>query len=234
MILFAGLGNPGAKYAGNRHNIGFMAVDEIARCHGFPAWRSKFGGEASEGRLGREKVLLLKPQTYMNESGRSVGEAVKFYKLDPEQVFVFHDELDLAAGKLRCKTGGGLAGHNGLRSIAAHIGPDFHRVRLGIGHPGNKGRVHSWVLKDFAKHDLDWLDPMITAIGRHGDLLASGENSQFQNKVHLAISPKIEAPKPKKAKKPEPAAAQTLKESSEKSGPLAAALKTLFSKQDGN
>ncbi len=234
MILFAGLGNPGAKYAGHRHNIGFLAVDEIARNFNFPPWRSKFRGAVCEGQLGREKVLLLKPQTYMNESGRSVAEAAKFYKLGPEDVFVFHDELDLAAGKLRCKAGGGLAGHNGLRSIAAHMGPDFNRVRLGIGHPGNKGQVHSWVLKDFAKHDHEWLDPMIDAIGRNADQLAAGDTSQFQNKVHLAVNPKADAevPKQKKSKKPAPVTAKVPEKDVEKSGPLAAALKTLFSKQD--
>ncbi|MGI9371263.1 MAG: aminoacyl-tRNA hydrolase, partial [Hyphomicrobiales bacterium] len=172
MILLAGLGNPGSKYAGNRHNIGFMAVDEIARQHGFPSWRKRFQADVTEGRLGSEKAMLMKPQTFMNESGRALGEAVKFYKLDLDDVYVFHDELDLAAGKLRCKTGGGIAGHNGLRSIKAHIGNEFNRVRMGIGHPGNKQQVLSWVLKDFSKADHGWLEPMIDGVARYADLLA--------------------------------------------------------------
>lgn len=158
MRLFVGLGNPGGKYEQNRHNVGFMAVDRIAADHGFGPWRNKFQGAVAEGRLGTEKVLLLKPGTYMNKSGQSVGEAMRFFKLAPEDVTVFHDELDLAPGKCRVKTGGGLAGHNGLRSLDAHIGPAFQRVRLGIGHPGHKDRVSGWVLGDFAKAEQSgWL-----------------------------------------------------------------------------
>lgn len=194
MILFVGLGNPGPAYAGNRHNIGFMAVDEIARRHGFTPWRSRFQGLAAEGRLGADKVLALKPQTYMNRSGQAVGEAMRFYKLAPDAVIVFHDELDLAPGRMRVKTGGGVAGHNGLRSIAAHIGPDFRRVRLGIGHPGDKRLVHSWVLKDFAKAEADWVAPLIDAVAEHAGLLADGQASSFANKVHLAVNPPDAAP----------------------------------------
>jgi len=156
--LFVGLGNPGAKYAHNRHNVGFMALEQIAADHGFSPWRGKFQGAFSEGRLGREKVILLKPETFMNLSGQSVGEAMRFYKLEPEDVTVFHDELDLAPRKIRVKQGGGHAGHNGLRSIHQHIGPDYWRVRIGIGHPGHKDRVSGYVLHDFAKADADWLD----------------------------------------------------------------------------
>ena len=188
MILFAGLGNPGAKYAGNRHNIGFMAVDAIIRRHGFSAARKRFQGDICEGVLDGERVLVLKPQTFMNESGRSVGETVAFYKLEPAQVVVFHDELDLEPGKVRVKTGGGLAGHNGLRSIAAHIGPDFRRVRLGIGHPGRE-LVLAHTLKDFSKGEHDWLDPLLDAIADFAPLLATGRDQTFANKVHLALNP---------------------------------------------
>src|SRR5690606_9040657 len=176
MILFAGLGNPGAKYAGNRHNIGFMAVDAIIRRHGFAAARRRFQGEICEGVLDAERVLVLKPQTFMNESGRSVGEAAAFYKLEPAQVVVFHDELDLDPGKVRVKTGGGLAGHNGLRSIAAHMGPDFRRVRLGIGHPG-RDRVLAHTLKDFSTAERQWLDPLLDAVARYAPLLATGHDA---------------------------------------------------------
>jgi PTH1 family peptidyl-tRNA hydrolase len=188
MILFAGLGNPGAKYAGNRHNIGFMAVDAIIRRHGFSATRKRFQGDICEGVLDGERVLVLKPQTFMNESGRSVGETVAFYKLEPAQVVVFHDELDLEPGKVRVKTGGGLAGHNGLRSVAAHIGPDFRRVRLGIGHPGRE-LVLAHTLKDFSKVEHDWLDPLLDAIADFAPLLAAGRDQTFANKVHLALNP---------------------------------------------
>ena len=187
MKLIAGLGNPGGKYAANRHNIGFMAVDEIARRHGFSPWRRRFSGQAAEGRLGGEKALLLKPSTYLNESGRSVGEAMRFFKLTPEDVIVIHDELDLAPGRLRVKSGGGHAGHNGLRSIIAHIGADFHRLRLGIGHPGDKRAVHGYVLRDFARSDRAWLEPLLGAVADEADLLASGDFATFMNRVHLAL-----------------------------------------------
>ena len=187
MQLFVGLGNPGAKYAGHRHNIGFMAVDAIASEHGFPAWRSKFQAEITDGRVGGERVLLMKPQTYMNNSGQAVGEAMRFLKLSPAEVTVFHDELDLAPGKLRVKTGGGHAGHNGLRSLHQHIGGDYRRVRLGIGHPGAKELVTGYVLHDFARADRDWLDPLLDGIARATVKLAAGDGAGFQNDVALAM-----------------------------------------------
>jgi PTH1 family peptidyl-tRNA hydrolase len=183
MKLFVGLGNPGAQYAFNRHNVGFMAVDAIAAAHGFPSWRKRFRGVVAEGKLGRETVLLLKPGTYMNESGRSVSEAVRFYKLELPDVIVFHDELDLMPGKLRVKTDGGSAGHNGLRSLAVHIGNDYVRVRIGIGHPGHKELVQSWVLHDFAKADHVWLEPLLGAIAQGTPDLAEGANDKFQSLV---------------------------------------------------
>ena len=189
MKLFVGLGNPGAKYAGNRHNIGYMAVDRIAADHGFCPWRSKFQGVMSEGRLGREKVILLKPETFMNLSGQSVGEAMRFHKLEPADVIVFHDELDLAPGKFRLKTGGGHAGHNGLRSIHAHIGEAYDRVRLGIGHPGDKNRVAGYVLADFAKAEADWLDDLLRGISDGAAALADGEGAKFLNAVSLRTAP---------------------------------------------
>ena len=194
MHLVVGLGNPGPKYAGNRHNIGFMAVDEIVRRHGFSAWRKRFQGETAEGMLAGDKVLALKPQTYMNESGRSVGAALRFFDIDPAQVIVLYDEIDLASGKVRVKLGGGAAGHNGIRSITAHIGPHFQRVRLGIGHPGERGLVHPHVLSDFAKADRNWLDPLIQAVAENAALLIKGEDGSFQNKVHLALNPAPEKP----------------------------------------
>ncbi len=196
MKLIAGLGNPGAKYAQNRHNIGFMAVDRIAEDHGFAPWRQKFQGLVSEGRLGGEKVLLLKPSTYMNRSGQSVGEAMRFYKLAPAELIVIHDELDLAPGKLRLKQGGGHAGHNGLRSIHAHLGPDYQRLRLGIGHPGHKDRVAAYVLSDFARADRDWLDDLLRGISDGADKLAAGDGPGFLNAVALRRNP------PRKAERP--------------------------------
>jgi len=200
MKLIVGLGNPGAKYAGNRHNIGFMAVDEIHRRQsGFQPWRARFQGQVAEGRLGPEKVLLLKPSTYMNESGRAVGEALRFFKLEPEDVVVLYDELDLPAARFRMKKGGGHGGHNGLRSITAHIGPDYRRLRLGIGHPGDKKLVSTYVLGDFAKVDGDWLDPLLTEIADQAYLLAEGKDSQFANKLTLALEPEKAQRKPKVA-----------------------------------
>ncbi|GHE70412.1 peptidyl-tRNA hydrolase [Camelimonas fluminis] len=186
MLLFVGLGNPGPKYAGNRHNIGFMAVDEIARRHRAAPWRSKFQAQASEATIGGERVVLLKPQTYMNESGRSVAEAARFYKIAIGDIVVFHDELDLAPGKLRVKTGGGNAGHNGLRSITALVGNDYRRVRLGIGHPGHKDAVHAFVLNDFARSEHEWVSQLCDAVADAAPQLASGEDASFANKVHLA------------------------------------------------
>jgi peptidyl-tRNA hydrolase, PTH1 family len=189
VFLFVGLGNPGAKYSGNRHNIGFMAVDEIVRRHSFAPWRKKFHAEMSEGKLGNEKVMVLKPQTFMNESGRAVGEAVRFHDIDLERVYVFYDELDLAAGKMRVKLGGGAAGHNGIRSIASHIGPDFKRVRLGIGHPGEKDFVMPHVLGDFAKSDRDWLTKLLEGVAQEVELLASGQDEKFQSRVAMVLNP---------------------------------------------
>ena len=194
MFLLVGLGNPGLKYAGNRHNIGFMAVDEIVRRHGFSAWRKRFQGVTAEATIGGEKVLALKPATYMNESGRSVGEAMRFYDIEPDRLIVLYDEIDLAEGKVRVKFGGGAAGHNGIRSIIAHVGPHFQRVRLGIGHPGERGMVHPHVLSDFAKADKVWLEPLIDAVAGHAPLLIQGQDASFQNKVHLALNPAPEKP----------------------------------------
>ena len=209
MKLFVGLGNPGAQYAGHRHNIGYMAVDRIAADHGFGPWRSKFQGKIAEGMLGREKVLLLKPETYMNLSGQSVGAAMQFYKLTPADVIVFHDELDLAPGKARVKIGGGHAGHNGLRSLHSHIGDAYGRVRLGIGHPGHKDRVAGYVLHDFAKADADWLDDLLRGISDGAPYLAAGDAARFMNAVALRTAPPRSSttpakPKAAKAKPPEP------------------------------
>lgn len=183
MLLLAGLGNPGARYARNRHNIGFMAVDEIARAHAFGPWRTRFRAEVAEGRMGGDKVLAMKPQTYMNRSGEAVGEAARFFKLAPAQVIVLHDDLDLAAGKLRVKKGGGNAGHNGLRDIDAHIGNDFWRVRLGIGHPGDKSQVHAYVLGDFAKAEAETAAALVDAAGAEIARLAAGEPEAFMSRV---------------------------------------------------
>ncbi|MDF1856914.1 aminoacyl-tRNA hydrolase [Pseudooceanicola sp.] len=189
MKLFVGLGNPGAKYAQNRHNIGFMALDRIALDHGFGPWKARFQGELAEGALGGDKVLLLKPGTFMNLSGQSVGEAMRFYKLDPSDVTVFHDELDLAPGKLKVKDGGGHAGHNGLRSLHQHIGDAYQRVRIGIGHPGHKDRVAGYVLHDFAKADEGWLDDLLRGVSDGAADLARGEPGRFMNAVALRVAP---------------------------------------------
>ena len=210
MHIFVGLGNPSPKYAGTRHNIGFMAVDRIAEDHGFAPWRAKFQGQLSEGRLGREKVLLLKPETFMNLSGQSVGEAMRFYKLEPTDITVFHDELDLAPGKVRVKQGGGHAGHNGLRSLHGHIGDGYNRVRLGIGHPGRKDMVSHYVLHDFAKLDQDWLDDVLRGVSDGAPQLADGETGKFLNAVSLRTNPprsstsKPKAEEPKAPPPPEP------------------------------
>ena len=187
MLLLVGLGNPGKTYAGNRHNIGFMALEAIARAGNFPPFRARFQGRATEGPLGRERAILLEPATYMNESGRAVAEAARFYKIPLKNIVAFHDELDLPPGKLRIKTGGGDAGHNGLRSITAHIGQNYRRVRLGIGHPGDKALVHSYVLNDFAKSETGWVDALCDAVARNAALLADGQDASFQNKVHLVM-----------------------------------------------
>ncbi len=200
MLLLVGLGNPGEKYANHRHNVGFMAVEAVAEAHGFGPARGKFQGALQEGflagRNGREKALILKPQTFMNESGRAVGEAMRFYKLTPADVVVFYDELDLAPGKLRMKTGGGAAGHNGIRSIDAHIGNNFRRVRIGIGHPGDKARVTGHVLGDFAKADRDWLEAMLGAIADAAPLLNENDNNRFQTAVAHKLAPARPAKEP--------------------------------------
>ena len=201
MMLLVGLGNPGEKYAGHRHNIGFMAVDAIARAHGFAPWRSRFQGLASEGSIAGVKTLLLKPQTFMNESGRSVGEALRFYKLPLDALVVLYDELDLAPGKLRVKQGGGAAGHNGIRSITAHSGEAFWRVRLGIGHPGHKAKVTGHVLGDFTKADADWLEPLLDAIAAEAGWLAAQDMARFATAVAQQLVPP-RADKPAAAQQP--------------------------------
>ena len=193
MLILAGLGNPGAQYQHNRHNIGFMAIDALARRWPFAVARSKFQGHASEGTIDGTKVLLLKPQTFMNDSGRSIGEAMKFYKLTPADVVVFYDELDLAPGRFRMKTGGGAAGHNGVRSTIAHIGPDFRRGRMGIGHPGHKDRVLGHVLSDFHKVDQAWVKALGEAIADAAPMLAAGEDERYQAEVmRLAPAEKLD------------------------------------------
>lgn len=196
MQLFVGLGNPGPKYARHRHNVGFMAVDAIAHRHGFPAFRKRFRGLVSEGRLGDERVALLKPQTFMNESGRAVAAAMQFYKAGLAEIVVFHDELDLTEGKLRVKRGGGSAGHNGLRSINRLVGPGYRRVRLGIGHPGDARRVTGHVLHAFASEDAGWLMLMLDAVARSADLLAADDDANFMNRVAILTRPAPSAPAP--------------------------------------
>ena len=190
MLLLVGLGNPGARYVGNRHNIGFMALQAIAKRHGIGPWRRRFQGVACEGQIGGVRSLLLLPGTYMNESGRAVAEAVHFYKLALGDVTVLHDEIDLPPGKVRVKVGGGVAGHNGLRSISEHIGNDYRRVRIGVGHPGNKDLVYAYVLSDFAKSERPWVEALIAILADNVELLARGEDASFQNKVHLAMAAK--------------------------------------------
>jgi PTH1 family peptidyl-tRNA hydrolase len=187
MRLLVGLGNPGTRYAGNRHNIGFMIVDAIARRHGVGPWRRRFQGVAVEGTIGGERVLLLLPGTYMNESGLAVAEATRFYRIEVGDIVVFHDEIDLPPGKIRVKTGGGAAGHNGLRSISAHVGNDYRRVRIGVGHPGAKELVQPYVLGDFAKAERPWVEAMCDIIADNAGLIAKGADATFQNKVHLAL-----------------------------------------------
>jgi peptidyl-tRNA hydrolase, PTH1 family len=187
MLLFAGLGNMGEAFARHRHNAGFMAIDALARANHSPAFRARFQGLVSEIALSGERVILLKPQTYMNESGRSVGDTARYYKIDPSRVVVFHDELDLPPGRVRVKTGGGNAGHNGLKSVSAHIGNEYRRVRIGIGHPGDKSLVHDYVLSDFAKQDMPWLEALCGAISANAALLAEGRDEGFQRKIFAAM-----------------------------------------------
>lgn len=188
MRLFVGLGNPGSRYAGNRHNVGFMAADAIVRAHGSAPWRRRFQGQAAEAVLDGLKVVLLKPETFMNDSGRAVGEALRFYKIGLPDLVVLHDELDLPPGKLRVKQGGGNAGHNGLRSISALCGNEYRRVRIGIGHPGHKDLVHGYVLRDFASSERPWVEDLCDAVARDAALLAKGDDAGFQNRVHLAMA----------------------------------------------
>jgi len=201
MKLLVGLGNPGAKYARHRHNVGFMALDAIIEHHNFGPVRRRFHSEAAEGRIDQEQVLAIKPQTFMNESGRAVSEAARFYKIGVSDIIVLHDEIDLDAGKVRVKRGGGLAGHNGLKSIAAHLGPDFTRVRIGIGHPGDKDRVHRHVLGDFAKADAAWLDPLLDDMAGNAAKLVAGDHANFMNalagtsrKQPMPVAPDSSAP----------------------------------------
>jgi len=187
MLVIAGLGNPGLRHARNRHNVGFMAVDAIAERQKFGPFRARWQGLAAEGLIGETRVMVLKPQTYMNDSGRSVGEALRYMKLDLSALIVIHDELDLAPGKVRVKVGGGEACHNGLRSVTAHVGPGYKRVRIGIGHPGDKALVYHYVLSDFAKSEAPWVGAVAHAIAEAAPLLAAGRDASFQNKVHLAM-----------------------------------------------
>jgi PTH1 family peptidyl-tRNA hydrolase len=188
MLLFVGLGNPGLRHARNRHNIGFMAVEAIVGRYNFAPFRARFQSRTSEGQIAGERIVLIEPQTFMNESGRAVGEAARFYKINLADIVVFHDELDLAPGKLRVKLGGGNAGHNGLRSITAHLGNDYKRVRLGIGHPGDKALVYSYVLSDFSKSEEPWVEALCRATVNEIPLLVKGDDAHFQSKVHLAMA----------------------------------------------
>jgi len=190
MQILVGLGNPGPRHAGNRHNIGFMVVDAIAAAYRAAPWRRRFQSETAEATIGGERLLLLKPQTFMNESGRAVGEAARFFKTELDGISVFHDELDLREGKLRVKTGGGDAGHNGLRSITAHLGNAYRRIRLGIGHPGDRNLVHPYVLSDFFKAERPWVEDLVAACAEFAPLLVRGETANFQNKIHLAMQAK--------------------------------------------
>ena len=239
MLLFAGLGNPGTKYANNRHNVGFKAADAIARRHSFAPWSKKFQAEIAEGKIGGEKVLLIKPQTFMNLSGQSVGEAMRFYKVEPSAVTVFYDEIELPAGKVRVKVGGGSAGHNGIRSLDQHIGKHYRRVRIGVGHPGVKEMVHGHVLGDFAKSDREWLEVLLDAIAGNAELVAKGDENGFMNKITLALRETLQPtgeddrPPPKQPKAQShvrQARQQAPAVKVPESGPMAAMLKKLFGK----
>jgi len=190
MWLLVGLGNPGPGYAGNRHNIGFMAIDAVVRRHNLGSWRRRFKGVTAEGPIGGERAIALKPETFMNDSGRAVAEAANFHKIDPGNIVVFHDEIDLAPARVRVKTGGGIAGHNGLRSISAHVGNDYMRVRIGIGHPGVKEQVHSYVLGDLALSERPWVEALCDILADNAAMLVKGQDSSFQNKVHLTMQAK--------------------------------------------
>ncbi|MFN7024616.1 MAG: aminoacyl-tRNA hydrolase [Pseudorhizobium sp.] len=234
MLIIVGLGNPGSKYAGNRHNIGFMAADALQRRAGFSPWSKKFKAEISEGEIADQKVLLMKPQTFMNLSGEAVGEAMRFYKLDPENVIAIYDELDLAPGKARLKVGGGHGGHNGVKSLDAHCGKEYRRLRLGIGHPGAKELVHGHVLGDFAKANQEWLKPLLEALADNAQMLVRGEDSQLLNKLALSIGDKPDEQKGQTKKPVEQshirqARSNTLQPKKlPESGPMAAMLKKMF------
>jgi PTH1 family peptidyl-tRNA hydrolase len=242
MQLFVGLGNPGDKYARNRHNIGFMAVDTIALRHNFPPFRQKFSGLVSEGTIDGERVLLLKPQTFMNASGDSVGATAKFYKLGATDVTVFYDEIDLVPGKARVKRGGGSGGHNGIRSIDPQIGADYRRVRLGVGHPGHKDAVMPHVLGDFSKADLEWLLPELDAVADNAGLLLKGDDNTFMNKLALAVNgdgaarperpPTADPTRPKAQSHIRGARPKPLQAKPPESGPMADMLKKLLGKKD--
>ncbi len=232
MKLLVGLGNPGSKYARHRHNVGYMAADEIAGAYNFGLWRRRFQGEAAEGQVDGVKCLLLKPTTFMNDSGRSVGEAARFYKIPNDDIIVFYDELDLKPGKIRVKTGGGAAGHNGIKSVAAHLGTDFTRVRIGIGHPGGKELVYNYVLHDFAAADRDWLDPLLDAVAKTAPFLVAGDQAKFMNEVALLLRPAA-APgtasqaseQPEANAPPAPPGGHVGHEKGKKEGPFAARLR---------
>ncbi len=234
MLIFAGLGNPGANHANNRHNIGFMAADAIHRRHGFSPWNKKFQGLVADGTIDGERIVLIKPRTFMNLSGQSVGEAMRFYKLPPTALTVFYDEIDLVAGKVRVKTGGGAGGHNGIRSLDQHIGKDFRRVRIGIGHPGVKELVHGHVLGDFAKADAAWVDPLLEAIAENAFHLVKGDENGFMNKIALAAS--SGGGEPREGEKTAPKARSHIRQARPQpppaavpeTGPMAALLKKLF------
>jgi PTH1 family peptidyl-tRNA hydrolase len=232
MQIIAGLGNPGAKYANNRHNVGFMTADAIVRRHSFSPWSKKFQAEIATGEIAGEKVLLIKPQTFMNLSGQAVGEAMRFYKLTPADVTVLYDEIDLAPGKLRIKIGGGAGGHNGIRSTDQHIGQSYRRVRIGVGHPGVKELVHGHVLGDFSKADAEWLDPLINAIADNADLLVKRDDAGLMNKIALAVSAKPAAAEAKSAPKGQSHIRQARPKQPDikipESGPMAAMLKRIL------
>ncbi|WP_292896795.1 MULTISPECIES: aminoacyl-tRNA hydrolase [unclassified Nitratireductor] len=239
MLLIAGLGNPGQQYERHRHNVGFMAADAIARRHSFSSWSKKFNALVAEGRVGGEKVLLMKPQTFVNLSGQAIGEAMRFYKIGLEDLIVFYDELDLAPGKLRIKTGGGSGGHNGIKSIDAHCGKDYRRVRIGIGHPGDKARVNAHVLGDFAKADQSWLEPLLDAVADHIAMLAEGDEAGFMNRVSLAVKGTGAEPAQKRDSKPAKQQSH-IRQARQKgpsaplpeSGPMAAMLKKLLGQKE--
>ncbi|MCU0831360.1 MAG: aminoacyl-tRNA hydrolase [Rhizobiaceae bacterium] len=239
MLLIVGLGNPGAQYKHNRHNVGFMAVDAIARLNGFSNWSRKFQGEVAEGRLGDTRVLLLKPQTYMNLSGQSAQAAAQFHKIPLENIIVLYDELDLAPGRLRVKNGGGSGGHNGIKSLDAHLGPGYRRVRIGIGHPGDRALVHNYVLGDFAKADADWLTPLLDAVAANAALMVEGDGSLFLNKVAVATGAQPIKARREGSGQPPPKGQSHIRQARPttppmklpETGPMAAMLKKLLGKE---